>query len=370
MTPGPVRPGAAWEALPVDLPVLPPVKPMLAKATHALPEDPEGRFAFEPKWDGFRCIVFRDGDEVELGSRNDRPLTRYVPELLGPLRAALPQRCVVDGELVIVRDGGLDFDALQARIHPAASRIALLAEETPASYVAFDLLALGDRDLTDEPLRERRRLLESVLGAARPPVHLTPQTTDRAEAADWFGRFEGAGLDGVMAKDLDGTYEPGRRTQVKVKHERTADCVVGGYRLHKDGQGVGSLVLGLYDDGALHHVGVASSFKADARAELLAQLGPLADEARGADHPWASGDEHAPGGGVPSRWQGDRDLSFVPLPPELVVEVAYDHLQGHRFRHTTRLRRWRPDRDPRSCTFDQLEVVPPAELAELFPHGR
>ena len=361
------------QAVGVDLPVMPPVRPMLAKAVHELPEDPDGRLAFEPKWDGFRCLVFRDGDEVELGSRNDRPLTRYVPELPGPLRAALPQRCVIDGELVVVRDGGLDFEALQARVHPAASRIARLAEETPASYVAFDLLALGDRDLSGEPFAERRRLLEAILGSARPPVHVTPQTRDRAEAADWFDRFEGAGLDGVMAKDLGAPYAPGKRTQIKVKHERTADCVVGGYRRHKDGHGVGSLVLGLHDDaGVLHHVGVASSFRADARAELLDRLSPLAEAlaASGADHPWAAGDDAAPGGGAPSRWQGDRDLSFTPLPPELVVEVAYDHLQGRRFRHTTRLRRWRPDRDPTSCTFAQLEVVAPAEVAELFPHDR
>ena len=354
----------------VDLPVMPPVKPMLAKAARSLPEAPDAQLAFEPKWDGFRCIVYRDGGEIELRSRDDKPLGRYLPELLGPLRAALPQRCVVDGELVIVSAGRLDFDALQARIHPAASRIEALAETTPASYVAFDLLALGDRDLRDEPFGERRRRLDSVLGTARPPVHLTPQTTDRARATDWFDRFEGAGLDGVMAKDLAGTYEPGRRSQVKVKHERTADCVVGGFRLHKDGAGVGSLLLGLFDaQGALRHIGVASSFRAEARAELLADLGPLADRADPATHPWLGGEGDGPGG-TPSRWSGGRDLAFVALPPERVAEVAYDHLQGHRLRHTARLRRWRPDRDPSSCTYDQLEVVPPIELGEIFPTGR
>lgn len=358
---------------------MPPVEPMLAKAVHELP--PADGLAYEPKWDGFRCIVFRHGDELELASRGKKLLTRYFPELLGPLREALPERCVVDGELVIVGDGGLDFDALQARIHPADSRVRLLAVETPAAFVAFDLLALDDRRLLDEPFAERRRLLAGAIRTG-PLVHLTPQTTDPVVAADWFERFEGAGFDGVMAKPLDGTYQPGKRVQTKVKHERTADCVVAGFRWHKDGQGVGSLMLGLYDDaGVLHSVGVSASFSAEFRRQLLDEVTPYVAEL--ADpHPWAdwddtrreilkgkvpqptAGDQRLPG--APSRWNATKDLSFVLLRPERVVEVAYDHLQGDRFRHTTRFRRWRDDRDPASCTYAQLDIAPPAELAAVF----
>lgn len=362
----------------MDLPVMPPVAPMLAKASHAMPEGPPGQLLFEPKWDGFRCIVFRDGDEVELGSRNERPLTRYFPELVGPIREQLPPRCVVDGELVVGTgppgSTRLDFDLLSQRIHPAASRIAKLAAETPASFVAFDLLALGDRDLTGAPLRQRRAALEEATAELRAPLHLTPATTDRALASEWFERFEGAGLDGVVAKDLDGTYQPGRRTQIKVKHRRTADCVVAGYRPHKDGAGVGSLLLGLYDgDGTLHHVGVAASFSAARRSELAAELAGHADDAL-ARHPWRHWAEAAGAGpgrmpGAPSRWNSTKDLSWVPLRIELVAEVAYEHLLAGRFRHTTRFQRWRPDKAPAECTYAQLEQVPPYELTAVLGAG-
>jgi ATP-dependent DNA ligase len=353
---------------------MPPVKPMLAKAVDALPDAPPGDLLFEPKWDGFRCIVFRDGDEVELGSRNERPLTRYFPELVDPLRAALPERCVVDGEIVVASAEGLDFEALQQRIHPAASRIDRLAAETPASFVAFDLLAVDDESLIGEPLRARRRRLEEALDGGEPPVHLTPATTDRTVAGDWFTRFEGAGLDGVVAKPAEGTYQPDKRVQFKVKHQRTADCVVAGYRVHKDGAGVGSLLLGLYDDdGRLHHMGVASSFSAARRRELNDELAPYALEP-GGEHPWAEWAEaaaHASGvhgrmPGAPSRWNATKDLSFTPLRIDLVAEVAYERVDAGRFRHSARLQRWRPDRDPASCTFDQLEVTPPVELALVF----
>ncbi|MCU1496088.1 MAG: ATP-dependent ligase [Acidimicrobiales bacterium] len=355
----------------MDLPVVPPLLPMLAKSTPELPEAPEGDYWFEPKWDGFRCIVFRDGDELELGSRNDRPLTRYFPELLGPLRAALPERCVVDGEVVVAGPGGLDFDALQQRIHPAASRVNLLAAQTPASFVAFDLLALGDRSLLDTPLAERRALLEEVLADTAPPVHLTPGTYDRSRATDWFSRFEGAGLDGVMAKKADAGYQPNKRTQLKVKHLRTADCVVAGFREHKSGDGPGSLMLGLYDDeGRLHNLGVASSFSAARRSELRDELAPFVTEDF-AEHPWggwADAEAHASAenGRLPgaiSRWNAKKDLSFTLLRPELVVEVAYERVDNGRFRHTARFQRWRPDREPETCTFAQLEVVPPIELS-------
>jgi ATP-dependent DNA ligase len=370
----------------MDLPVLPPVAPMLARLARDLPG--VGQVVYEPKWDGFRTIVFRDHDQVELGSRNERPMTRYFPELLGPLRASLPERCVLDGEIVIATKNGLDFDALLQRIHPAESRVRLLATETPASFVAFDLLAVGDTDWRRRPFAERRRALEEVLAGARPPVHLTPATDDRAVALDWFGRFEGAGLDGVMVKPLDQPYREGERVQVKVKHERTADCVVGGFRWHTSGRGVGSLLLGLHDErGALHHVGVTASFTAARRVELVDELGPYRMEDV-AGHPWAAwatteapaaGDEgradrrrgepvRRPG--TPSRWTAKRDLSWLPLRPELVCEVAYDHLQGDRFRHAATWRRWRPDRRPESCTYGQLEVVPPAELAELLGRSR
>jgi ATP-dependent DNA ligase len=349
---------------------MPPVRPMLATAVRTVPRAPN--LAYEPKWDGFRCVVFRDGAEMELGSRNDRPLTRYFPELVESLRAGLPPRCVIDGEIVLVTGAGLDFDLLQLRLHPAASRVRKLAAETPASFVAFDLLALGDRDLTGEPFRERRKALEAALGTAEGGhVILTPLTEDPDVAEDWFTRFEGAGFDGVMAKPLNLPYEQNKRVMVKVKHERTADCVVAGFRWHKDGEGVGSLLLGLYDDeGVLHHVGVASSFTAARRRELVGELAPLRENALDG-HPWrgwAEAQEQA-GGRMPgarSRWAADKDLAWEPLRPELVAEVRYEHLLSGRFRHGGRLVRFRPDRSPESCTYAQLEQVPPAELAEVF----
>jgi ATP-dependent DNA ligase len=350
------------------LPVMPPVAPMLAKAARQLPAG--DHWMYEPKWDGFRCIVFRDGDEVELGSRNERPLTRYFPEILDPLRRWLPQQAVVDGEIVIATDNGLDFDALLQRIHPAASRVNMLAETTPASLVVFDVLALGERDLRPVPLRERRELLEQALSGAAPPIHLTPTTTDASVAADWFTRFEGAGLDGVVAKPTELPYREGERVMVKVKHERTCDCVVAGFRWHKSGGVVGSLLLGLYDDnGVLHHVGVTASFTMARRQELVGEIAPFRmDDLAG--HPWerwavpADGAGRVPG--APSRWNAGKDLRWEPLRPELVCEVAYDHLQGDRFRHGTTFHRWRPERDPSGCTYDQLEVVVPAELAAVF----
>ncbi|MGH9184074.1 MAG: ATP-dependent DNA ligase [Acidimicrobiales bacterium] len=355
----------------MDLPISPPLAPMLAKLVREMPVGPAaGDIVYEPKWDGFRCIVFRDGDEVELGSRNERPLTRYFPELAGPLRASLPRRAVVDGEIVVPGTGGLDFDALLQRIHPAESRVRSLAARTPASFVAFDLLATGDDDLRHLPFTERRSQLESALARARAPVYLTPATTDPEVAADWFARFEGAGLDGVVAKPAGLTYEPGRRAMFKVKHERTADCVVGGFRRHKDGEGVGSLLLGLFDDaGALHHVGVATSFSAARRRQLLDELAPLLDAAL-EGHPWRAWAEAEGTGqrlpGATSRWNAGRDLSWVPVRPDRVAEVSYDHLQGDRFRHATHLVRWRPDRDPASCTYAQLERPVPEELARVF----
>jgi ATP-dependent DNA ligase len=355
----------------MPFPIEPPVEPMLAKLADALPEG-DG-WLYEPKWDGFRVLAFRDGGELYLQSRELRPLDRYFPELAAPLRAALPGRCVVDGEIVIVGSRGLDFEALLQRIHPAGSRVRLLAEETPASVVVFDLLALDDRDLRAAPLAERRALLEERLGGAAPPVHVTPATRDRALAADWFSRFEGAGLDGVVAKRLDGPYQPGVRAMVKVKHARTADCVVGGFRWHKEGPGkeVGSLLLGLYDDaGRLHHVGVCSSFAAARRRALATELEPLRDAAM-QDHPWrdwasAAGDPGQRLPGATSRWNRGKELGWEPLRIERVCEVAYDHLQGDRFRHATQFRRWRPDRTPASCRYDQLEATPPYELARIF----
>ena len=361
---------------------MPPVRPMLAKAVREVPRGPG--LAYEPKWDGFRCVVFRDGDEVELGSRNDRPLTRYFPEVVEGVREALPPRCVVDGEIVVVGAAGLDFDALQLRLHPAESRVRKLAAETPAGFIAFDLLALGDRDLTGEAFSERRRELAAVLGEAQGPVLLTPLTEDADVAEDWFTRFEGAGFDGVMAKRLDLPYEQDKRVMVKVKHERTADCVVAGFRWHKDGEGVGSLLLGLFDEnGVLNHVGVASSFTAARRRELVTELAPLRQHALDG-HPWrrwaeadarmaaSDGTEAAthrrqPGG--QSRWAPDKDLTWEPLRPELVAEVRYEHLLAGRFRHGARLVRFRPDRTPESCTYAQLEQVAPAELATLFGDG-
>jgi ATP-dependent DNA ligase len=346
---------------------MPPVKPMLAKAVHEVPHDPG--LSYEPKWDGFRCIVFRDGPEIELGSRNDRPLTRYFPELAALLLEALPERCVVDGEIVIATDNGLDFEALQLRLHPAASRVAKLAEETPASFVAFDLLALDSRSLLDEPFAERRRLLEGVLSSTLSRVQLTPVTTDPAEAEDWFTRFEGAGFDGVMAKPLDLPYTPDKRVMWKVKHERTADCVVAGFRWHKDGTSVGSLLLGLFDDdGGLHHVGVATSFTAARRRELVDELAPLRENALDG-HPWRSWAEYRAETRTPgaySRWAVGKDLSWEPLRIEWVAEVRYEHVQGGRFRHGSRLVRFRPDRTPESCTYAQLDQIAPAELKTLF----
>ncbi|MGI9119285.1 MAG: ATP-dependent DNA ligase [Acidimicrobiales bacterium] len=361
----------------MNLPVLPPVSPMLAKLVRELPVA-EG-MAYEPKWDGFRAIVFRDGDEVELGSRNERPLTRYFPELTDLLRRALPERCVVDGEIVIAGDQGLDFDALLQRIHPAASRIALLAGQTPASLVAFDLLAMGDDDLRSRPFSHRRALLQEALAELRPSVHLTPLTTDIETAGDWFARFEGAGLDGVVAKPADLVYAEGKRVMLKVKHQRTADCVVAGFRWHKDGEGVGSLLLGLYDESAtLHHVGVATSFSVVQRLALVEEVAPLRPDAL-EGHPWrgwaeagaaeagaagAAGGQRMPGGA--SRWNAGRSTAWEPLRPERVAEVSYDNLQGDRFRHATHLVRWRDDRDATSCTYAQLERPVPEELAHAL----
>jgi ATP-dependent DNA ligase len=360
----------------MSLPFEPPVEPMLAKAVDSLPSD-DG-WLFEPKWDGFRAIVFRDGDSIYTQSRDLKPLDRYFPELADPLRAALPDRCVVDGEVVISRDGALDFEALLLRIHPAASRVKMLAAESPASFVAWDLLALGDEDLRAAPQAERRARLEGALGGVVPPVHLTPATSDRALAADWFDRFEGAGLDGVVAKRLDAAYQPGKRAMLKIKHQRTADCVVAGFRWHKNGPGthVGSLLLGLFDDaGNLHHVGITSSFSWDRRAALVKELEPLRENAL-ENHPWGEWAEWAQAGaadasgqrlpGATSRWNRGKDLSWEPLRAERVVEVAYDHLQGDRFRHATTFKRWRTDRSPEGCRYDQLETTPPYEIAAIF----
>lgn len=357
----------------MDLPVMPPVSPMLAKSVKEIPDVGH----VEPKWDGFRTIVFRDGDEVELGSRNEKPMTRYFPELVEALKANLPPRCVVDGEIVVIAGDRLEFEVLQQRIHPAASRITKLAQETPASFIAFDLLALGDEDLMQAPFERRRTLLETALAYAADPVFITPKTNDLAVATDWFTRFEGAGLDGVVAKPLAGTYQPDKRTMFKIKHERTADCVVAGYRLHKtstpDKPLLGSLLLGLYDGDRLQHVGVAASFTAARRAELIDELEPLTHDVE--DHPWLEWKEWAIANpdrvpGTQSRWSQGKDLSFVPIRPELVVEVAYEHMQGSRFRHTARFRRWRPDRDPRSCTYEQLEEPVDFSLADILRTGR
>jgi ATP-dependent DNA ligase len=354
--------------------VNPPVLPMLAKRVDGLP--PEGEWIFEPKWDGFRAIIFRDRDEIEIQSRDEKPLNRYFPELIEPLQKQLPTRCVLDGEIVISNGSALDFEALQLRLHPAASRVKLLSQQTPASVVFFDLLAEGDRDLREQPFEKRRARLEKLLGSAKPPIHLTPATRDSNVAAEWFRRFEGAGLDGVMAKAVSGTYEPDKRVMLKVKHERDCDCVVAGFRWYKKGEQsqVGSLLLGLYDDSdALQHVGVCASFTAEKRHELVEFLAPYRTNAL-AHHPWkawadgitASGEtgQRMPGG--QSRWSQGKDLSWEPVRPELVAEVAYEHMQGPRFRHMAHFRRWRFDKAPKDCTYAQLEVVPPHELAAIF----
>lgn len=350
---------------------------MLAKRVGELP--PGVGWIFEPKWDGFRTLIFRDGDEIFIQSRDEKPLNRYFPELIAPLKAQLPERCVLDGEIVIARNDGLDFDSLQLRLHPAESRVKKLAGEIPASIVFFDLLCENDQSLCDTPFAERRAKLESLLAGAEPPLHLTPAIRDRTTAADWFRRFEGAGLDGVVAKAETGTYEPNKRVMLKVKHERDCDCVVAGFRWHKQGEKtlVGSLLLGLYDGDSLEHVGVFASFTNVKRRELVTCLAPYRENALDG-HPWRAWAEAEPAAeegmhrrpGMESRWSAGKDLSWEPLRPKLVVEVAYDHMQGDRFRHTAQFRRWRDDKRPRDCTFDQLEVVPPQELAEIFATSR
>jgi ATP-dependent DNA ligase len=364
----------------MDLPVMPPVSPMLAKSVSEIPDTGH----VEPKWDGFRTIVFRDGDEVVLGSRNERPMTRYFPELVEAIKANTPDRCVLDGEVVLIRGDRLDFEALQLRLHPASSRVALLADRTPASFVAFDLLALGDADLTGRPFSERRAALTRALAASRAPIFVTPATGDLLVARRWFDQFEGAGLDGVVAKPLTDPYQPDKRVMFKIKHERTADCVVAGFRWHKSGPVVGSLLLGLYaDDGSLHHAGVTASFTAARRIALLEEIAPYRiphGEATAAGHPWAAWADwatsdpgtSASGGsavrrpGAMSRWSVGKDLSWVPLRPEVVVEVAYGHMEGHRFRHTAQFRRWRPDREPAGCTYEQLERPVSYDLAGVL----
>ncbi len=356
----------------VALPVRPPFDPMLAKLTRDMPDVPD--LLFEPKWDGFRCVVFRDADDLDLQSRNQKPLLRYFPEMRDGLLPQLPERVVLDGELVIATPEGLDFDALQLRQHPAESRVRKLAAEIPASYVAFDLLALSGESLIDQPFRDRRAGLERVLRDAEPPLYLTPATTSRAQALEWFDEFEGAGFDGVVAKPLADPYQPGVRAMLKVKHERTCDCAVAGYRMHKDGNGVGSLLLGLYDDDhVLHHVGVASGMAAPLRKQLLADVQPL--RARALDgHPWrdwadavheaAVSGQRMPGG--PNRWNASKDMSWEPLRVERVCEAGYEGLLSGRFRHNARFRRWRTDKDVDDCTYGQLEVVAPAELRAVF----
>lgn len=356
----------------MNLPVMPHVAPMLAKP---VAEIPLGDYAYEPKWDGFRAPVYRDGDEIEISSRNGKSLARYFPELVDAFQATLPERCVLDGEIVVPDPaaGRLDFDALQQRIHPAESRVRMLAERTPAHFIAFDLLALGKRSLMDEPFGERRRLLEEALEGVHSPIHLTRMTLDPQMARRWFEEFEGAGLDGVVAKPLGGTYQPDKRVMLKIKHARTADCVVGGYRAYKnDAEGVGSLLLGLYDGDSLVHVGVVGAFAAQQRRALFEELQPLVTAIEG--HPWGddpaattqSSARRTPRSSEVSRWSANKDLSFVPLRPERVVEVSYDHMEGNRFRHTAQFVRWRPDRDPRSCTFEQLEVPVRYDLADVL----
>jgi ATP-dependent DNA ligase len=354
----------------MNLPVNPPVLPMLAKRVSELPAG--DAWIFEPKWDGFRTLIFRDGDEIFIQSRDEKSLNRYFPELLEPLKSQLPRRAVLDGEIVIAKDGSLDFEALQLRIHPAASRVNLLSKQIPASIVFFDLLSEDSQDLRGTTFQKRRERLESLLSSVAPPLHLTPATSSRSIAEDWFRRFEGAGLDGVIAKPVSGVYESNKRVMLKVKHERDCDCVVAGFRWHKNGKGtaIGSLLLGLFDDsGTLHHVGVCSSFTERMRKELVAFLATYREKAL-ARHPWKEWAQHVESGqripGGQSRWSQGKDLSWEPLRPELVAEVAYDHMQGSRFRHIAQFRRWRKDKKPKDCTYDQLEVVPPQELKEIF----
>jgi len=364
---------------------MPPLQPMLAKSVKGLPDpgkypdDTHPGLSFEPKWDGFRCLVFRDGDEISLASRNTKELTRYFPEVVDAIRATLPKRCVVDGEIFVALGERLEFERLQERIHPADSRVRLLAEQTPASYVAFDLLALDDHSVMDEPFATRRTRLAEALADVRAPVYLTATTTDPDQAGQWFEQFEGAGLDGVIAKPLSAPYQPNARTMLKVKHERTADVVVAGYRLHKTSTPekplLGSLLLGLYDDqDRLQHVGVSASFTAKRRAELLEELQPLVVTDRD-EHPWGAWSEWAVANpdrvpGTQSRWSAGKDLSFTALRPERVLEVAYDHMEGNRFRHTAQFRRWRPDRDPRSCGYAQLEEPVSYDLGRVLTTGR
>ncbi|NUP09056.1 MAG: ATP-dependent DNA ligase [Polyangiaceae bacterium] len=360
----------------MDLVVPPPIAPMLSKRAESLPEGPG--WLFEPKWDGFRTLVFRDGDEILLQSRDQKPMNRYFPEIIPHLLEQLPKKCVLDGEIVIAREGALDFEALQLRIHPAASRVKMLGEQMPSSMVFWDVLALGDEDLKSVPFGDRRKRLEQILVGVKPPIHITPATPDRAVAHDWFMRFEGAGLDGVMAKPISGAYEPDKRSMFKIKHERTCDCVVAGFRWHKNGKGtlVGSLLLGLYDkNNSLQFIGVTASFTEKKRRELAAFLEPYREGAL-ESHPWKdwaewegthTGEGRRPG--ATSRWNRDKDLSWEALRTELVVEVAYDHMQGTRFRHTAQFRRWRTDKPPADCRFDQLEVTPPFELSQIFAQG-
>lgn len=358
----------------VDLPVMPPVRPMLAKAVKGIPDPARsGGLSFEPKWDGFRCLVFKDGDEVELASRNTKPLTRYFPEVVAAMREQLPARCVLDGEIFVSIDRRLEFEVLQERIHPAKSRIDMLAEKTPASYVAFDLLALGDESYADRPFAERRAALEQALAGLDGPCYLTRTTTDAGEAEAWFHQFEGAGLDGVVAKPLALPYQENARSMLKIKHERTADVVVAGYREHKTSTPerplLGSLLLGLYSDGELQHVGVSASFTEKRRAELIEELQPLVVDIQ--DHPWGRWQEFLTANpdrvpGTQSRWSQGKDLSFTPLRPERVLEVAYDHMEGRRFRHTAQFRRWRTDRDPESCGYKQLDEPVSYDLARIL----
>ena len=356
----------------MKLPVNPPVLPMLARRVDRLPAGDE--WIFEPKWDGFRVIVFRDGNEILLQSRDERPLNRYFPDILAPLREQLPARCVLDGELVITRQGRLDFDALQLRLHPAESRVKMLAGQTPSSIVFFDVLCAGSRDLRAQPFAKRRAVLEKLLSNAAPPLHITPATRDRKLAQSWFRRFEGAGLDGVMAKASALVYLPDKREMLKIKHERDCDCVVAGFRWYRENEGreVGSLLLGLFDEaGILQHVGVCAGFSAEQRREFAESLAPLRKNAL-ARHPWknwadaesAIGSTRMPG--AQSRWSRGKDLAWEPLRPELVAQVAYDHLQGGRFRHVAQFRRWRPDKKPAGCTYAQLETMPPEELKRIF----